>query len=135
MLATLLLASLIATTTALQNSSTSSDSLHKLSLPLTPSFTFEGGGIDVRSLLAAINNTLLKYDASVLLPPLAEFEREEGHPDLPDSISLAPRQNNEPLRDNQDLDYDGLVTIGHSSPQTFLMDFDTGKDAQTISSK
>ena len=87
---------------------------HTLTLPPRPPFVNRKNIINERKIFRALNATLEKYNASFTLPPFKE-------------LRLSARQENVPLEDDQDLDYDGPVNIGYPQYQTFAMDFDTGK--------
>ena len=119
MIAFFLFTSLIAISSALQDGK-----LGRIPIRSRPGFSLDNGGIDEKLLFSALNATLEKYNVNFVLPPFQELRL---------NANFTKRQHNQALADDEDLAYDAPITIGSTNPQSFSMDFDTGRPSSPSS--
>lgn len=135
MVATLLLIAFAATTA---NAAGRLGAAQPGTLTMAPrgGFNLPNGDINGLALVQALTDTLMRYNSTPITKPYnptpeeqAEETAVRGNALLNPSLngSVTRREFTEPLSSNQDIDYDGYISIGTGLPTRFLMQFDTGK--------
>ena len=102
------------------------DGYFKIPLPARRLLVRADGNADAVTYLNSLNNTLKKYNYDKPLPP-------SPRSDLLSRGLPQKRQSSESLTDqvvsgNIDELYYGPCIVGATTPQTFTLDFDTGKE-------
>lgn len=99
-------------------------------------FNLPNGDINGQALVQALTDTLMRYHSAPISKPYnpttaerveAAAARENALLDPSFNGSLNRRAYIEALSSNQDIDYDGYISIGSRLPTRFLMQFDTGE--------
>jgi len=139
MLATLLLSALVPTTASAAGLL---GAVQSGSLTMAPrgGFQLPNGDINGQALVQALTDTLLRYHSTPISKsynPTAEERveaaaaREKSLLDPSSNGTIKTREYNEALSSNQDIDYDGYITVGSKLPTGFLMQFDTGEQGHS----
>jgi hypothetical protein len=99
-------------------------------------FNLPNGDINGPALVQALTDTLMRYSSAPFSKPYIPTaeERAEAAGTSKSSLldpafngSINRRAYYEALSSDQDVAYDGYITIGTRMPTRFLMQFDTGK--------
>lgn len=139
MIATLLLTAFVATTASAAGLLGAAQP-GTLTMAPRGGFNLPNGDINGEALVQALTETLMRYHSAPISKPYkptaaeqveAAAARDHSLLDPAFNGSLNRRAYNEALSSNQDIDYDGYITVGSRLPTRFLMQFDTGEQGRS----